>query len=496
MSVSRRLILSVGILMILSVGVVVSQLYIVKRMQDITEGLNRVSFIAASRLLEMEQEAFKISGQTEKSLTALDPAIRESFRPVVDESVRRMDALFKQLEAVLGPDDAAQEVARLSTAWIDYKIQLEDARRIDAPRGLEELPLELNAALIQLNERTQLSRNVVLQGIASKVSHNQVMSEQAKSIAYAAAALFVVLGGLVTFFTLRAINKPLKQLTAGTRKIASGEFSHRLPENGPSEFAELARDFNGMSEKLEELDQMKKEFVAHVSHELKAPLAAIRQTLAVTLEQVPGPINDSQRRLLDLSRKSAERLSAMVSNLLDVSRLEAGTMEYQMSPQNVIGIVEQTVEEFGLKAAEQRVEIRVESSSPNIPVLCDPDRMIQVVGNLLDNALKFSPENSTIRVSVSHNVASKIPTVKIAIADRGTGIPEAHKEKVFLKFHQLNGGGKRTAGQGVGLGLAICKTIVDAHRGRIWVEDNPDGGSVFCVEMRAAAKVKETVECR
>jgi two-component system sensor histidine kinase GlrK len=240
-----------------------------------------------------------------------------------------------------------------------------------------------------------------------------------------------------------------------------------------------------MSEKLDELDQMKKDFVAHVSHELKAPLAAIRQTLAVTLEQVPGPINEGQRRLLDLSRNSAERLSSMVANLLDVSRLEAGTMEYDMRPNNIINIVIQTVEEFSLKAAERRIDIKVESKTPNIPLVCDGDRMIQVVGNLLDNALKFSPENSTIRVTVSHNDAAAVPMVRVAIADRGTGVPDAHKENVFLKFHQLNGGGKRTAGQGVGLGLAICKTIIDAHRGRIWVEDNPEGGSIFCVEMRA-----------
>ncbi len=146
-----------------------------------------------------------------------------------------------------------------------------------------------------------------------------------------------------------------------------------------------------MSEKLGELDQMKKDFVAHVSHELKAPLAAIRQTLAVTLEQVPGPINDVQRRLLQLSNNSAERLSAMVANLLDVSRLEAGTMEYEMGPKDIVAIVRQVVDEFSLKAEERQIEIAVSSDAPGIAVICDADRMIQVIGNVVDNALKFSP---------------------------------------------------------------------------------------------------------
>ena len=494
MSVSRRLILSVGVLMLLAVGVVVAQVLIVREMQVVTEGMNSVSFRSASGLLEMEQEAFGLRNLTEKSLTVVEASARELYTPLVEGKMQRFDQRFKELQEVLGPDEAPEEIALLSTAWINYKIELEKARRIIAPRGLEDLPPDLVKALDTLDERTRSSRSAVLQAIGGKVRFNQAMGQNAKSIAYTAAALFILMGGTVTFLTLRAINRPLRELTGGTRKIASGEFSHRLPVSGPSEFAELARDFNGMSEKLEELDQMKKDFVAHVSHELKAPLAAIRQTLAVTLEQVPGPINDGQRRLLELSRKSAERLSAMVSNLLDVSRLEAGTMEYEMSSHNMIGIVKQTVEEFALKAAEQQIEICVESPSPNIPVICDGDRMIQVVGNLLDNALKFSPENSAIRVTVSHNDSAAIPTVRVAIADRGTGVPDAHKQNVFLKFHQLNGRGKRTAGQGVGLGLAICKTIVDAHRGRIWVEDNPEGGSVFCVEIRAAA-VKETVKC-
>jgi len=269
-----------------------------------------------------------------------------------------------------------------------------------------------------------------------------------------------------------------------------------LPVSGPSEFAELARDFNSMSEKLGELDQMKKDFVAHVSHELKAPLAAIRQTLAVTLEEVPGPVNAAQRRLLQLSRNSAERLSAMVANLLDVSRLEAGTMEYEMSTNDIVAIVIQVTDEFALKATERQIKITVVSDAPSIAVICDADRMIQVIGNLVDNALKFSPQNSTISIDVRHNHASSESTATVSVTDYGHGVPDDHKQKVFQKFHQILGKGKRTAGQGVGLGLAICKTIMDAHRGRIWVEDNPGGGSIFRVEMRAAEmKEKEAAKC-
>jgi len=184
----------------------------------------------------------------------------------------------------------------------------------------------------------------------------------------------------------------------------------------------------------------------------------------------------------------------MVANLLDVSRLEAGTMEYEMSGQDIVSIVKQVVEEFSLKAVERQIHITVDSDSSEIPVICDADRMIQVIGNIVDNALKFSPQNSTIRIEVSHNHTASVPTATVSVSDRGNGVPDDHKQKVFQKFHQILGRGKRTAGQGVGLGLAICKTIVDAHRGRIWVEDNPEGGSTFRVEMRAA-QAKEAAKC-
>jgi len=498
MSVSRRVVLSVGVLMLLALVVLGYQLSVVIRMQRTNDELSQVNFVAASLLLQMERDVEEIDDLSQRYFAVSDISARTKFGQGLDDRIGRFDEQLKKLEvdAAARPWEARDEIALLSTAWIDYRTQIESARNMPAEPGRDDLPLDLGSAIDKLRERTGSSKEAVLESIRVQVNHSQAMGSEAESISLSAAALFLLLGGTVTFLTLRAINKPLRELTRGTRTIANGEFSHRLPEDGPSEFAELARDFNSMTEKLGELDQMKRDFVAHVSHELKAPLAAIRQTLAVTLEQVPGAINDSQRRLLQLSRNSAERLTAMVANLLDVSRLEAGTMEYDMTSQDIVGIVIQVVDEFSLKAAERKIEITVTSNMPGIPVACDGDRMIQVIGNLVDNALKFSPINSTIGIDVRHNLSTSASTstATVSIADRGIGVPDDHKLNVFEKFHQVRGGGKRTAGQGVGLGLAICKTIMDAHRGRIWVEDNPGGGSVFRVEMRAM-QMKEEVKC-
>ena len=496
MSVSSRVVLSVGLLMLLALGVVGYQLRTVNLLQEINKELSDVSFVAANSLLKTDLDAEELWRNFGRYLSFGEDR-RKDIETTLNENIQNIDQSFTDLDSVRQPWQAPDEIAALSTAWIEYKAQIESVRQSVPPIGFEpeQFPPSLVDARLKHRQQIVSARDAVLASITAKVQSNKNLGNQAERVSVAAAAIFLVLSAAIAFFTVRAINRPLRELTRGTRSIASGEFSHRIPENGPSEFSDLARDFNSMSEKLGELDQMKKDFVAHVSHELKAPLAAIRQTLAVTLEEVTGPINDAQRRLLQLSRNSAERLSAMVANLLDVSRLEAGTMEYEMSRQDIVSIVKQVAEELSLKAVERQIHITVESETPAIPVICDADRMIQVIGNIVDNALKFSPQNSTIRIEVSHNHSASEPTATVSVSDRGNGVPDDHKQKVFLKFHQILGRGKRTAGQGVGLGLAICKTIVDAHRGRIWVEDNPEGGSIFRVEMQAAQIQEEAAKC-
>jgi signal transduction histidine kinase len=215
----------------------------------------------------------------------------------------------------------------------------------------------------------------------------------------------------------------------------------------------------------------------------------MRQVMHVLLQEIPGSLNEQQKGLLRLSYNSAERLAAMVGNLLDVARMEAGTMEYEMEAHDLVPIFNAVMEEFEMQAREKGVQLRFESN-PSVFVECDRDRIVQVIGNLLENALKFSPSNKEIVTRVDEG---KEGSILVSVTDSGPGIPDEHKRKVFFKFHQVKQG-KKMAGQGVGLGLAICKTIVEAHQGDIWVEDNPNGGSVFTFVLRPAAK-EEVIKC-
>ncbi|HEX4996974.1 MAG TPA: ATP-binding protein [Terriglobia bacterium] len=488
MSVSRRVVLSVGLLMCVALGALGYQLHIVFRMQRINDELSNVNFVAAAELLQLTQAAEEVDSMSRKYMAVSDLGNRARFDEALNDRIKLFETHAGKLEAALRPWQAPAEVALLSSAWADYERQMDHARSLPVEGGVDDLPLELDLAITQLKLRVRFSYDAVIKSIEEQVGRNQAMGSQAETVSLFAGALFVVAGIIVTAITLRSVNRPLRQLIRGTRTIASGEFSHRLPVDGPTEFAGLARDFNAMTERLGELDQMKKDFVAHVSHELNAPLAAIRQTLAVVLAEAPGPINEQQRRLIELSRKSAERLGAIVANLLDVSRLEAGTMEFEMSRQDIVSLARDVADELSIRAQERKIEIVLTSAEPVMPVVCDRDRLVQVVGNLLDNALKFSPPHSKIHVTLSRETIGNGALVMLSVADRGPGVPEKHKQDIFLKFHQAHGGGKRASGQGVGLGLAIARTIVDAHSGRIWVEDNPGGGSIFRVELAAVSE--------
>jgi signal transduction histidine kinase len=179
----------------------------------------------------------------------------------------------------------------------------------------------------------------------------------------------------------------------------------------------------------------------------------------------------------------------MVGNLLDVSRMEAGSMEYEMAPNDLVLLAGSVIREFDVQARQRGIQFRLENDLPSLFAECDRERIVQVIGNLYENALKFSPAGSDIVTRINRVDEG----IMISVSDSGPGVPNEHKHKIFQKFHQLRHG-KKVAGQGVGLGLAICKTIVEAHGGQIWVEDNPNGGSVFSFVLQPAAS-EEVLKC-
>jgi signal transduction histidine kinase len=215
------------------------------------------------------------------------------------------------------------------------------------------------------------------------------------------------------------------------------------------------------------------------------------ETTQVLLDEVPGPLSAKQRRFLELQQQSNRRLQDMIRDLLDLSRLEAGVMEYRFDTRAVRPILEAALAELGPLAGEREVRVELEAHGGLPPVRCDHQRMLQVVLNLLANAIRFSPRGGRVFLA-AREVADEVRTwVRVTVGDQGPGVPDPEKAQVFERFYRVAGSHSRDRG-GVGLGLAICREIVTAHGGRIGVEDAPGGGAVFVVDLAAATGATAT----
>lgn len=311
-------------------------------------------------------------------------------------------------------------------------------------------------------------------------------AREAERRAWMIAVVALVFGALTTLTAARSVSSGLRRLSTGTRQVAEGDLDYRFSGAREREFQALESDFNIMVERLSELDRMKKDFLAGISHDLKSPLASIRETLSVLLDEVPGPITERQEKLLRLAGRSGDRLTGMISNLLDLAQLEADVIEYDLREHDLADLVATVVEETETRFEEKQVEVRLEVP-PKLEVRCDAGRMSQVVQNLLDNALAVAPEGSGVDIELTS--LDESGPARLTVRDRGPGVPDELSERIFERFMRGNG---RYSG-GAGLGLTICREIVEAHGGRIWTEPRPGGGSCFVVEIPRTRYAEEAV---
>jgi Na+/proline symporter/nitrogen-specific signal transduction histidine kinase len=259
------------------------------------------------------------------------------------------------------------------------------------------------------------------------------------------------------------------------------EYSQRL-EQKSRELEAATFELRKANERLLQLDHLKDEFMATVSHELRTPLTSIR-SFSEILRDVPDLSDKERSEFLDIVVRESERLTRLINDILDVSKIEAGKMEWQVSRFDLDEVVEDAIAATSAVFRERRivVERRLAGNLPEVEA--DRDRLQQVVINLLSNAAKFVPDQGG-RVAVETGLEAG--ELAFAIRDNGPGIPEQHLDTVFEKFHQV-GDTLTSKPKGTGLGLTICRYIVEHFGGRIWAERGPDGGAVVRFRLPAAA---------
>ncbi len=242
-----------------------------------------------------------------------------------------------------------------------------------------------------------------------------------------------------------------------------------------SGYALIARDIT----EQRAVDRMKDDFVSMVSHELRTPLTAIRGALGLATGGVAGHVPDGIGELLHIAHSNTARLLRIVNDILDLHRLESGALDLSLGPADVLSIVRRAVELMSPVAAESGVSVRVADGARTELILADFERWVQILVNLVSNAIKYSPAGEVVELDVT--VQDRI--VRVSITDRGPGIPDEFRARIFQKFSQAQTGNIR--GGGTGLGLSIVKSLVELHGGKIGFSSEPGKGTTFWVEQIA-----------
>ena len=284
------------------------------------------------------------------------------------------------------------------------------------------------------------------------------------------AAAVILLFGIVAFLFVRRRMKPLKQLETAAAIIAEGDFSVQVDEKkGDRELRELSGAFNTMTRKLQGVEENRREFVANVSHELRSPITSIRGFAEGMADGVIPA--EEQPKYLRLVANESKRLSGLIDDLLALSRLERDDAKPEMTVFDVNEMLRRAVIRRMNDLEAKRIDVGCEFEEDRCEVRADSDRIEQVVINLLDNAIKFTPEGGKITLES----AAKDGIAEITVRDSGCGVPEEDREKIFDRFFTADRA--HTAGKGTGLGLSICKRIMEMHGQSIRLLDTDEGAA-------------------
>lgn len=281
--------------------------------------------------------------------------------------------------------------------------------------------------------------------------------------ALAVAALLATVTALLTSLVVaRRIVRPVQRLLAATRRIAAGRYAERVPPDPATthdELGQLAASFNTMAGALEQAERRRLELIGDVAHELRTPIATLEGYLEGLLDGVVEPSAPTWARLHD----EARRLRRLVDDLQELSRAEARQLALTIRPAPPAAIVRAALDRLGAEFAESGLDLRVVVAPDLPPVRADQDRAVQVLTNLLTNALRYTPAGGRVSLTAEHVDAA----VCFAVHDTGIGIAPEHLPYLFDRFYRADPARSRALG-GSGIGLAIAKTLVEAHGGRIW----------------------------
>ncbi|MER3421915.1 MAG: hypothetical protein C4293_00460, partial [Nitrospiraceae bacterium] len=446
-----------------------------------------------------------------RQITAASTELVSKHYPAIESAKWLEESLYAQLRSekkylavndeifLKHFDDDAREFRRMLTALLDQEIAPEGQNLLKEAEGIHDeyrilfhsearfraasalgrhtdYEARRDAAIDRMSEILQSYVELHEAKISTAISDSRKRSEQVavitKQLMIVALLLGLGLAGLATY----SIVSPLRRLQDHIREIGQGNFGTSVKIDAPSDLQDLVESVGSMSKRLQELDDMKAEFVSHITHELRSPLTAIHAGTQLLLEEIPGPVTREQRETLQLMVDSSRQLIDMISSLLDLSKIQAGMMEYHITSIDLSRVLETSINKVRLLANREHIRIVVDAPRGPLWVPADDLRIQQVLDNLLSNAIKFSREGTSIHLKIE--VDQKTGTMLVSVSDTGRGIPSESLPYIFDRFYQ---GSLRANGvaSGSGIGLALAKKVVEAHGGKIWAESELGKGTTM-----------------
>jgi signal transduction histidine kinase len=391
-------------------------------------------------------------------------------------------SIDEELETLARADLSAGErfaLIELRAAWARFR-----ALELPASESTAALDAELEP-LIRLALDVQHRAH---ERAALEVDMARSLREQTRTTAVGVATVAIAVSLLLIGLAVHSLRTRLDQFIVGARAVSQGKFSVQLDTRNDDELGQVARAFNRMVKGLEQLEQLEADFISSVSHELRTPLVAMLETNLVLLDEVPGPLTAKQRIMLSLNTQAAQRLSKMISELLDLNRLRAG-VRYELEVHELVGVTTAAVRELEARAGERGIRVKVLPVDDEICVAFDRDRTVQVIQNLVENGIRYTPPGGEIEVWLRRCPREALPDglepstaapehagefALVSVVDSGPGIPREDRRRVFEKFFRRQ---PRSSGEGLGLGLALSREIIEAQGGAIAIGDSPLGGA-------------------
>lgn len=414
----------------------------------------------------LEQEAFK------EIHNLLDPKehpaeitkkISSIFAKELEKRVNlNTQELNKKYEAIIEQKSYDQEIA-----WKKYKKVSSDKKKTEAViRSIAEglVVVDNEGKVIMINPAAEKLLGVSMKDKVGKPISEGVRQEQLISLSRDSAD---------------KDNKEIELVSPQDDTKKTLRASSAVIENENGETVGMVSVLSDIT-KQKEISRLKANFVASVSHELRTPLVAIDKSIGLILSKSAGEISETQEQFLSIAARNLKRLTTLVNDLLDLSKLEAGKMQLKCLPSPIASVINEAVEVFNTWAKTKSVDIEKKIQDGLPQVTMDPDRIIQVLNNLIGNAIKFTSENGKIVVEAA--LYKEEQEIEVSVIDNGIGISKENLPKIFDKFFQV---GERVSTDinGTGIGLSIVKEIVELHGGTIWVESQKGVGAKFSFRL-------------